>query len=69
MRQHHTPTAFLAMTLIPIPVRAGVGADHPVRLALQAQLRHCWLMYRDLPTEHNRYQLVRLERQLMDLQG
>jgi hypothetical protein len=57
------------MTLIPIPVRAVIGSDHPVRLALQAQLRQCWLMYRDLPSEHNRYQLVRLERQLMDLQG
>jgi hypothetical protein len=57
------------MTLIPIPVRADIGTDHPVRLALQAQLRQCWLMYRDLPSEHNRYQLVRMERQLMDLQG
>jgi hypothetical protein len=57
------------MTLITIPVRADIGIDHPVRLALQAQLRQCWLMYRDLPSEHNRYQLVRLERQLMDLQG
>jgi hypothetical protein len=37
------------MTLIPIPVRAVIGSDHPVRLALQAQLRQCWLMYRDLP--------------------
>ena len=57
------------MTLIPIPVRADIGTDHSVRLALQAQLRQCWLMYRDLPSEHNRYQLVRMERQLMDLQG
>ena len=57
------------MPLIPIPVCAGVGADHPVRLALQAQLRQFWLAYRDLPSEHNRYQLVRLERQLMDMQG
>jgi hypothetical protein len=56
------------MPLIPIPVRASIGAEHPFRLALQAQLRQCWLMYRDLPSEHNRYQLVRLERQLMDLQ-
>jgi hypothetical protein len=40
---------------------AGVGAHHPVRLALQAPLRQCWLAYRD--------QRVRLERQLMDMQG
>lgn len=57
------------MTLIPLPVRAVIGSDHPVRLALQAQLRQCWLMYRDLPSEHNRYQLERMERQLRDLQG
>jgi hypothetical protein len=37
-------------------------ADHHVRLGLEAQLRQCWAMYNALPTEANRYQLVRLER-------
>jgi hypothetical protein len=35
-RQHHIPAPSAAMTLIPIPVRADIGTDHPVRLALQA---------------------------------
>jgi len=57
------------MALIPIPIRIGPGADHSARFALPAQVRQCWLAYRDLPREHNRYQLAPLERQCIDLQG
>jgi hypothetical protein len=32
-----------------------------VRLGLEAQLRQSWAMYSAMPTEANRYQLVRLE--------
>ena len=42
-------------------------ADHHVRLGLEAQLRRCWVMYNALPTEANRYQLVRLERLLQSI--
>ncbi len=42
-------------------------ADQHVRLGLEAQLRQCWAMYNALPTEANRYQLVRLERLLQSL--
>jgi hypothetical protein len=52
-----TPT----MDLIPL------HSEHHVRLGLEAQLRQCWAMYNALPTEANRYQLVRLERLLQSL--
>ena len=35
--------------------------DHHVRLGLEDKLRRCRAMYAALPTEANRYQLVRLE--------
>ena len=46
-----------------------MNSNHPVLNALEAQLRELRLRYEHHPSEHNRYQLVRLERQLMDLQG
>ncbi len=42
-------------------------SHHHVRQGLKAQLRQCWAMYAALPTEANRYQLVRLERLLMEI--
>jgi hypothetical protein len=50
-----------AMTAIPL------HNDHHVRLGLEAQLRQCLAMYNALPTEANRYQLVRLERLLQSI--
>jgi hypothetical protein len=50
-----------AMASIPLP------SDHHVRVGLEAQLRQCWAMYSSLPTEANRYQVVRLERLLLSL--
>jgi hypothetical protein len=50
-----------AMAFIPLP------SDHHVRVGLEAQLRQCWAMYSSLPTEANRYQVVRLERLLLSL--
>ena len=42
-------------------------SHHHVRLGLEAQLRQCWAMYSAVPSEANRYQLVRLERLLQSL--
>lgn len=39
-----------------------VNNNHPVLNALEAQLRELRLRYAHHPSEHNRYQLVRLER-------
>lgn len=39
-----------------------VNDNHPVLNALEAQLRELRLRYEHHPSEHNRYQLVRLER-------
>ncbi|MBW0179751.1 MAG: hypothetical protein KXJ50_01615 [Vulcanococcus sp.] len=50
-------------TLATIPLHS----DHHVRVGLEAQLRQCWAIYTPLPTEANRYQLVRLERLLMEI--
>ena len=50
-------------TLATIPLHS----HHHVRQGLEAQLRQCWAMYTALPTEANRYQLVRLERLLMEI--
>jgi hypothetical protein len=38
--------------------------NHPVLLALQAQLRDVRHQYRQQPSEFNRYQLVRQEQRL-----
>jgi hypothetical protein len=50
-------------TLATIPLHS----HHHVRQGLEAQLRQFWAMYTALPTEANRYQLVRLERLLMEI--
>ena len=39
-----------------------VNDNHPVLNALEAQLRELRLRYEHHPSEHNRYQLVKLER-------
>ncbi len=49
------------------PPDNGLPPQHTVRLGLEAQLRQCWAVYGALPSEHNRYQLVRLERMLQEL--
>ena len=54
------------MTLMPIPVLAGSSAVHN---SLAAQLHHCQAMVAAVPSEHNRYQVVRLERLLQDMLG
>ncbi len=51
------------LSLVTVPLQS----RHHVRLGLEAQLRQCWAMYSALPTEANRYQLVRLERLLQSL--
>ena len=50
-------------TLATIPLHR----HHHVRQGLEAQLRQSWAMYAALPTEANRYQLLRLERLLMEI--
>ena len=55
------------MTFTPAMASIPLHSDHHVRVGLEAQLRQCWAMYNALPTEANRYQLVRLERLLQSL--
>ncbi|MEB3302387.1 MAG: hypothetical protein VKN56_10520 [Cyanobacteriota bacterium] len=55
------------MTISPTMAAIPLNSDHHVRLGLDAQLRQCWAMYSALPTEANRYQVVRLERLLLSL--
>ena len=55
------------MTFTPAMATIHLHSDHHVRLGLEAQLRKCWAMYNALPTEANRYQVVRLERLLHTL--
>ncbi len=55
------------MTFTPAVATIPLHSDHHVRLGLEAQLRQCWATYSALPTEANRYQLVRLERLLQSL--
>ena len=61
----HLPTDH-AMDLIPIPVLAGSQAVHH---SLAVQLRQCQAMVAAEPSEHNRYQVVRLERLLQEIRG
>ncbi|MFM2173487.1 MAG: hypothetical protein RLZZ54_1414 [Cyanobacteriota bacterium] len=56
-----------AMTRTPTLATIPLHSHHHVRQGLEAQLRQCWAMYAALPTEANRYQLVRLERLLMEI--
>ena len=62
-KQFSVPPMNRTPTLAAIPLHS----DHHVRVGLEAQLRQCWAMYNALPTEANRYQLVRLERLLQSL--
>jgi hypothetical protein len=55
------------MTFTPAMATVRLHGDHHVRLGLKAQLRQCWAMYNALPTEANRYQLVRLEQLLQSI--
>jgi hypothetical protein len=55
------------MTFTPAMATIRLHGDHHVRLGLEAQLRQCWAMYNALPTEANRYQIVRLERLLLSM--
>ncbi len=55
------------MIFTPVPAHIPLPSNHHVRLGLEAQLRQCWAIYNALPTEANRYQLVRLERLLQSL--
>ena len=54
------------MNLIPIPVLAGSQAVHH---SLAVQLRQCQAVDAAVPSEHNRYQVVRLERLLREISG
>ena len=55
------------MTFTPTPATIPLHSHHHVRQGLEAQLRQCWAMYSAVPSEANRYQLVRLERLLQDI--
>ena len=55
------------MSCSPAMATIHLHINHHVRLRLEAQLRQCWAMYNALPTEANRYQLVRLERLLQSI--
>ena len=55
------------MTFTPTMSALALHSHHHVRQGLESQLRQCWAMYAALPTEANRYQLVRLERLLMEI--
>jgi hypothetical protein len=55
------------MTFTPTMATIPLHSTHHVRLGLEAQLRQCWAMYSAIPTEANRYQVVRLERLLLSL--
>ena len=54
------------MDLIPIPVLAGSQTVHH---SLAVQLRQCQAVYAAVPSEQNRYQVVRLERLLREILG
>jgi len=55
------------MTFTPTPATMPLHSHHNVRQGLEAQLRQCWAMYSAVPSEANRYQLVRLERLLQEI--
>jgi hypothetical protein len=58
---------FALMTRTPTLATIPLHSHHHVLQGLEAQLRQCWAMYTSLPSEANRYQLVRLERLLMEI--
>ena len=49
------------------PGTISLPSHHHVRLGLDAQLHQCWAKYSAVPSEANRYQLVRLERLLQEI--
>jgi hypothetical protein len=55
------------MTVTPTFTASPLHSHHHVRQGLEAQLRQCWAMYSAVPSEANRYQLVRLERLLQEI--
>ena len=55
------------MTFNPTPATIPLHSHHHVRQGLEAQLRQCWAMYNAVPSEANRYLLVRLERLLQEI--
>ena len=55
------------MTFTPPLATIPLHSHHHVREGLEAQLRQCWAMDAALPTAANRYQLVWLERLLMEI--
>ena len=55
------------MNFMPTFATIPLHSHHHVRQGLEAQLRQCWAMYSAVPSEANRYQLVRLERLLQDM--
>jgi hypothetical protein len=55
------------MTFTPTFATIPLHSHHHVRQGLEAQLRQCWAMYSAVPSEANRYQLVRLERLLQEI--
>ena len=55
------------MTFTPPLATISLHSQHHVRQGLEAQLRQCWAMYNAVPSEANRYQLVRLERLLQEI--
>ena len=55
------------MTVTPTFTAIPLHSHHHVRQGLEAQLRQFWAMYSAVPSEANRYQLVRLERLLQEI--
>ncbi len=53
---------FSAMTFTPTLTAIPIHSQ-----GLEAQLRQCWAMYNAVPSEANRYQLVRMERLLQEI--
>ncbi|MBW0182068.1 MAG: hypothetical protein KXJ50_13475 [Vulcanococcus sp.] len=55
------------MSFNPTVATIPLHSHHHVRQGLEAQLRQCWAIYTAVPSEANRYQLVRLERLLQEI--
>ena len=65
--EHSQQLLHTTMSFSPQLAAIPLHSHHHVRLGLEAQLRQCWAMYSAVPSEANRYQLVRLERLLQSL--
>jgi len=55
------------MTVTPTFTAIPLHSHHHVRQGPEAQMRQCWAMYSAVPSEANRYQLVRLEHLLQEI--